>query len=70
MGAILIPNPRGAVLTYVSVSATRLGSSPGVAFYFVSFANAGSLFGRLTAGLLADRLGLSFFCLHSVIHLI
>lgn len=48
---------RAVVLTYVNVSATHLSSSPQLAFYFVSFANAGSLFGRLTSGLVADRTG-------------
>ncbi|KAF9443207.1 MFS general substrate transporter [Macrolepiota fuliginosa MF-IS2] len=45
------------VLTYVNVSATQLGSSPDLAFYFVSFANASSVFGRWAAGLLADKIG-------------
>ncbi|KXN87189.1 Riboflavin transporter MCH5 [Leucoagaricus sp. SymC.cos] len=45
------------VLTYVNVSATQLGSSPDLAFYFVAFANAASLFGRWMSGLLADKTG-------------
>ncbi|KAF9448292.1 MFS general substrate transporter [Macrolepiota fuliginosa MF-IS2] len=45
------------VLTYVNVSATQLGSAPDFAFYFVAFANASSLFGRWTAGLIADKVG-------------
>ncbi len=46
-----------AVLTYVHVSATKLGSTPELAFYYVSFANASSVFGRWAAGVLADRIG-------------
>ncbi|KAJ3565582.1 hypothetical protein NP233_g7544 [Leucocoprinus birnbaumii] len=45
------------VLTYVNVSATQLGSSPDLAFYFVAFANASSMFGRWMSGLLADSIG-------------
>ena len=45
------------VLTYVSVSASEIGISDDFAFYFVAIANASSLFGRYTAGLLCDRLG-------------
>ncbi|KAH0583380.1 hypothetical protein H2248_009007 [Termitomyces sp. 'cryptogamus'] len=45
------------VLTYVSVSALELGISESLSFYLLSIANASSLFGRLSSGLLADRCG-------------
>ncbi|KAF5347922.1 hypothetical protein D9756_010140 [Leucocoprinus leucothites] len=45
------------VLTYVNVSATQLESLPELAFYFVAFANASSLFGRWMSALLADKTG-------------
>ncbi|TFK36466.1 MFS general substrate transporter [Crucibulum laeve] len=45
------------VLTYVDVSATSLGISADFSFYFVAIANASSLFGRWTAGMIADRSG-------------
>ncbi|EAU80704.2 monocarboxylate permease [Coprinopsis cinerea okayama7 len=45
------------VLTYVSVSATRIGISNDFSFYFVAIANASSLFGRYTAGYLCDIIG-------------
>jgi hypothetical protein len=51
------------VLTYVSVSAQKIGLSQSFSFYFVAIANAASLFGRLAAGLLSDRYGMTFiFC--------
>ncbi|GLB34493.1 putative monocarboxylate [Lyophyllum shimeji] len=45
------------VLTYVSVSALQIGVSSSLSFYLVAIANASSLFGRFTAGSLADRWG-------------
>ncbi|KAF9444202.1 MFS general substrate transporter [Macrolepiota fuliginosa MF-IS2] len=45
------------LLTYVNVSASQLGTSPRLAFYYVTFANVGSLFGRWGAGLLVDHVG-------------
>ncbi|KXN92400.1 Riboflavin transporter MCH5 [Leucoagaricus sp. SymC.cos] len=45
------------MLTYVNVSVAQLGATPEVSFYFVAFANAASLFGRLVAGVLADMAG-------------
>ncbi|KXN82264.1 Riboflavin transporter MCH5 [Leucoagaricus sp. SymC.cos] len=45
------------VLTYVSVSARELGIVPDLAFYFVSFSNASSFFGRFTSGVIVDRIG-------------
>ncbi|KAI6040592.1 MFS general substrate transporter [Pisolithus marmoratus] len=44
-------------LTYLPVSATAVGVSTKFSFYFVAIANAASGFGRLSAGLLADRIG-------------
>jgi hypothetical protein len=48
-----------AVLTYVSVSATRIGISHDFSFYFVAIANAASLFGRYAAGMICDSIGQS-----------
>ncbi|KAF9242043.1 MFS general substrate transporter [Melanogaster broomeanus] len=45
------------VLTYIPISALDIGVSNNFAFYYISIANGSSAFGRLTAGLLADRLG-------------
>ncbi|KAJ7350626.1 MFS general substrate transporter [Mycena albidolilacea] len=45
------------VLTYIDVSATSVGISPDFSFYLISIANGASLFGRLTAGFAADKLG-------------
>ena len=45
------------VLTYIDLSATTIGISPEFSFYLVSIANAGSGVGRISAGLLADKLG-------------
>ncbi|KAF9447969.1 MFS general substrate transporter [Macrolepiota fuliginosa MF-IS2] len=45
------------VLTYINASASQLGTSPKIAFYYVAFSNAGSLLGRWPAGFLADRIG-------------
>ncbi|KAF9445025.1 MFS general substrate transporter [Macrolepiota fuliginosa MF-IS2] len=47
----------GTVLTYVNVSASQLGSSPNLALYFVSFANASAALGRSAAGFGADKFG-------------
>ncbi|KAI6036000.1 MFS general substrate transporter [Pisolithus microcarpus] len=44
-------------LTYLPVSATAVGVSSNFSFYLVAIANAASGFGRLSAGLLADRIG-------------
>ncbi|KIJ09651.1 hypothetical protein PAXINDRAFT_138798 [Paxillus involutus ATCC 200175] len=44
-------------LTYMPISALRVGVSDDFAFYFIAIANGSSAFGRLTAGLLADRFG-------------
>ncbi|KAF7966769.1 hypothetical protein HWV62_37063 [Athelia sp. TMB] len=45
------------VLTYIDVSATFAGIDPDFSFYLISIANASSGFGRITAGVLADRFG-------------
>ncbi|KAF5323716.1 hypothetical protein D9619_012953 [Psilocybe cf. subviscida] len=45
------------LLTYVSVTATRIGIPPDFAFYFVAIGNASSLFGRFAAGSLSDMIG-------------
>jgi hypothetical protein len=47
-----------AVLTYIDVSATFVGVDADFSFYLISIANAASGFGRLFAGVIADRLGL------------
>ncbi|KAF9220115.1 MFS general substrate transporter [Gyrodon lividus] len=44
-------------LTYIPISAIQVGVSNDFAFYYIAIANGSSAFGRLTAGLLADRLG-------------
>ncbi|KAL4256971.1 Proton-linked Monocarboxylate Transporter [Pleurotus pulmonarius] len=45
------------VLTYIDISATSFGISADTSFYLVSIANAGSLFGRLFAGVTSDSIG-------------
>ncbi|KAG9226496.1 hypothetical protein CCMSSC00406_0005837 [Pleurotus cornucopiae] len=45
------------VLTYIDISATSFGISADTSFYLVSIANAGSLFGRLFAGVTSDNIG-------------
>ena len=45
------------VLTYIDLSATRAGISPEFAFYLTSITNAGSGLGRISSGVLADKLG-------------
>ncbi|KAI8975863.1 MFS general substrate transporter [Trametes punicea] len=45
------------VLTYIDVSAASSGIDPDLSFYLLSIANACSTIGRLSGGLLADRLG-------------
>ena len=45
------------MLTYIDLSATSIGISPGFSFYLISIANAGSGLGRISSGLLADRFG-------------
>jgi len=49
-----------AVLTYTGLSAIAIGVSQGFSYYFVSFINASSLFGRFFAGSICDRYGESF----------
>jgi MCP family monocarboxylic acid transporter-like MFS transporter 10 len=57
------------VLTYIDLSATRIGISPKFSFYLVSITNAGSGLGRISSGVLADKFGaltvtgpLTFMC--------
>lgn len=45
------------VLTYVDIGALELGISSSLSFYLVAIANASSLFGRLSSGMLTDRYG-------------
>jgi len=45
------------VLTYIPISAVQVGVSKDFAFYLVAIANGASAFGRIAAGLLADRVG-------------
>lgn len=49
------------VLTYVSISATRIGISNDFSFYFVAIVNAASLFGRYAAGYICDSVGQSMY---------
>ncbi|KAG1734328.1 MFS general substrate transporter [Suillus lakei] len=44
-------------LTYMSVSAVAIGVPQNFSFYIIAIANAASMFGRLLAGLLADKFG-------------
>ncbi|KAG1831881.1 major facilitator superfamily domain-containing protein [Suillus variegatus] len=44
-------------LTYISVSAVIIGVSKGFSFYIIAIANAASAFGRLSSGLLGDKIG-------------
>ena len=45
------------MLTYINVSAEFVGVDPSFAVYLVSIVNAGSIAGRIFAGLLADLYG-------------
>ncbi|KAJ8074988.1 hypothetical protein PM082_019315 [Marasmius tenuissimus] len=45
------------VLTYIDISAIRIGISPDFSFYFVSIANASSLVGRLISAFMVDKCG-------------
>ncbi|KAK7444096.1 hypothetical protein VKT23_015494 [Stygiomarasmius scandens] len=45
------------VLTYIDISATRVGVSPDFSFYLVSITNAASMLGRIAAGILTDKFG-------------
>lgn len=44
-------------LTYLAVSAVAIGISKDFAFYMLAIATAASAFGRLSSGLLADKIG-------------
>ena len=45
------------MMTYLDISATRMGVDPDFSFYLLSILNAGSVFGRLASGPLMDRFG-------------
>ena len=45
------------VLTFIDLSATRIGISPEFSFYLLSITNAGSGLGRVSSGILADKFG-------------
>ncbi|KAJ7809073.1 major facilitator superfamily domain-containing protein [Mycena olivaceomarginata] len=45
------------VLTYIDLSAIRVGVSPDFSFYLVSISNGCSLFGRVAGGIGSDRIG-------------
>ncbi|KAG1863604.1 MFS general substrate transporter [Suillus subalutaceus] len=44
-------------LTYISVSAVAIGVSKDFSFYIIAIANAASAFGRVSSGLLGDKIG-------------
>ncbi|KAG1827420.1 MFS general substrate transporter [Suillus subaureus] len=44
-------------LTYISVSAVEIGVSKDFSFYLIAIANAASAFGRVSSGLLGDKIG-------------
>lgn len=50
-------NSTSLVLIYLEVGAVSVGVSEDFAFYLISIANASSLFGRLTASAVTDRMG-------------
>lgn len=50
----------GLVLTYIDISAASIGIDDNFSFYLVSIANGASACGRLTSGLLCDRVGKIF----------
>ncbi len=61
----LSPSPAdlsAQALTYLTISAAKAGINANISFALLSIANATSTFGRLAAGLLADRYGTSFSC--------
>jgi len=45
------------VLTFIDLSATKIGISPEFSFYLLSITNAGSGLGRVSSGILADKFG-------------
>jgi len=46
-------------LIYISVSAVEIGVSKDFSFYIIAIANAASAFGRVSSGLLGDKIGRS-----------
>ena len=47
------------MLTFIDASAPSQGVPPRLSTYLVAIANAGSAIGRLSSGILADRVGAS-----------
>ena len=45
------------VLTFIDLSATRIGISPEFSFYLLSITNAASGLGRISSGFLGDKFG-------------
>jgi hypothetical protein len=45
-------------LTYMSMKAIAIGVSKNFSFYFIAIPNAASTFGRLSAGLMGDKVGM------------
>lgn len=54
---VFVTNGRQTVLTYIPISAIQVGVSNDFAFYLIAIANGASAFGRISSGLLADRVG-------------
>lgn len=48
---------RWIVLTYIPISSVQVGIPNNFAFYLIAIANGSSAFGRISAGILADRVG-------------
>lgn len=47
-------------LTYMSVDAIAIGVSKNFSFYIIAITNAASTFGRVSAGLMGDKVGTPF----------
>jgi hypothetical protein len=47
-------------LTYMSVDAIAIGVSKDFSFYIIAITNAASTFGRVSAGLIGDKVGMPF----------
>ena len=45
------------MLTYINVSAVKVGIDPEFSFYLVAIVNAAGAFGRVFAGYLGDKFG-------------
>ena len=55
-------------MTYLSVYTTEIGVTNKFAFYLVAIANASSGVGRLSAGWLADQVGLCIVFLQTYVY--